>query len=224
MRAFITGANGAIGAAIKQEFLAKGYEVTAPGSKELDLSEMENIAQYFSIVKPEFDVIIHCAGYNNPLPIEEISIEEFQKTQNINLNAFIEITKACLPYLKKQKSGYILGIASLYAAISRENRLSYSVSKHGMLGFMRTLALELGEFNILCNTLSPGFVDTPMSRKNNSPEKLQKLANKVPLKRLAQPENIAKTAYYLCSKENQYLTGQDITVDGGFMAGGFQND
>lgn len=224
MKAFITGANGAIGSAIKKKFAENGYEITAPGSKKLDLSSMENIRAYFRSVKPEFDVIVHCAGYNNPMPVEVIPVEEYQKTQDINLNSFIEITRACLPYLKKQKSGHILGIASLYASISRENRIAYSVSKHGMLGFMRTLALELGEYNILCNTLSPGFVDTPMSRKNNSPEKLQKLADKIPLKRLAQPEDIASAAYFLCSPENRYLNGQDITVDGGFMAGGFQND
>lgn len=224
MKAFITGANGAIGSAIKKKFIEKGYEVTAPGSKELDLSEMENIRAYFSNIKPEFDVIIHCAGYNNPLPIEDIPEEEFAKTQNVNLNAFIEIVRLCLPYLKRQKSGRILGIASLYASISRENRIAYSVSKHGMLGFMRTLALEAGEYNILCNTLSPGFVDTPMSRKNNSPEKLRQLAAKIPLNRLAQPEDIASAAYFLCSPDNSYLNGQDIIVDGGFMAGGFQHD
>lgn len=124
--------------------------------------------------------------------------------------------------MKEQKRGRIVGIASLYATISRENRVSYACSKHGLVGLIKTLALELGQFGVLCNTVSPGYVDTAMFRSRNDAEKRAFLASKVPLKRLAEPADIAEVVYFLCSENNRYLNGQDIIVDGGFMAGSFQ--
>ncbi len=222
MRLFLTGGNGAIGSAIRDKFNDAEYEVIAPGSSELDLSSLENVENFFETTRPEFDAVIYCAGYNSPRPIEDISFDEFLKTQQINLFSWMKICQICSSYMKQKKQGYILGIASLYASVSREGRTSYSVSKHGMLGLMRTMALEFGPYNILCNTLSPGFVDTKMSRKNNTKEQLDKLVAKIPLGRLACAEDIAEVAYFLCSNKNKYINGQDIVVDGGFMAGGFQ--
>lgn len=222
MRLFLTGGNGAIGSAIKEKFISEGYEVIAPSSSELDLSEAKNIDKFFEKISPEFDVLIHCAGYNNPKSINEIANDEFLKTQQINLFSWMKICQICVPYMKQKNQGHILGIASLYATISKEGRTSYSVSKHGMLGLMRTMALEFGANNILCNTLSPGFVETKMTQKNNTKEQLEKLEEKIPLGKMAQPADIADVAYFMCSSANKYISGQNIIVDGGFMAGGFQ--
>ena len=117
----------------------------------------------------------------------------------------------------------ILGISSLYGNISREGRAAYAMSKHALNGLISTLALELGPSGILCNTLSPGFVKTKMTLKNNTPETLAALERKIPLGRFASVQDIARIAYFLCSEENTYISGQDIIVDGGFMAGGFQH-
>ncbi|MBO6281283.1 MAG: SDR family oxidoreductase [Alphaproteobacteria bacterium] len=222
MRIFMTGGNGGIGGAIKQKFINEGHEVFAPGSKDLDLNDSEAIKTWFTKNGNNFDVIVHSAGYNKPLPIEKMSLEEFNKTQNVNLTALLTITQQVLPYFKEIKRGYIVGIGSLYASISREERIAYTSSKHALVGMIQTLALELGKYNVLCNTVSPGYVDTKMFRANNSEEKRAYLASKIPLNRLAQPEDIADIVYFLAGPQNHYINGQDIIVDGGFMAGSFQ--
>lgn len=219
---FLTGGDGGIGSAIKEKFLENGYNVIAPDLHDLDLSNPVDTDEYFKRNPAEFDVIIHCAGYNRPLDISDISEQEYSKTQNINLNSFIRIVQHNIPYFKKAGSGHILGIASLYGEISREKRLSYAVSKHGLIGAVQTMALELGSYRVCCNTLSPGFVDTPLTRQNLTSENIALIASKIPMGGLTTPREIANTAFFLCSSENTAISGQNIIVDGGYMAGGFQ--
>ena len=178
MRAFITGAGGGIGGAIKELYLHSGYEVVAPRSTELDLSDMSAIHDWFSSHRSEFDVIIHCAGYNRPLPAAEIPLEEFMKTQYVNYISLLEIVKANDAYFKEH-GGYIVGIGSLYASISREGRAAYASSKHALVGLVKTLALEYGPYNVLCNTVSPGFVNTQMFQNNNNEAKRAELEQPV---------------------------------------------
>ena len=101
--------------------------------------------------------------------------------------------------------------------------MAYVCSKHALEGVIKTYACEYGRNNILFNCISPGFVDTKMTRKNNSEEKIKKIIERIPLNRLAESIDIAYTAYYLCSDKNTYITGQNIIVDGGFMAEGGQH-
>lgn len=221
---FLTGGRGNIGEAIKEKFEQNGYVVTALASSELDLSDTEHIKEYLCKINAEADVVIHCAGYNNPKPIEDITLEELKKTADINYVSFIEIVKFFVPKMKEKNYGHILGISSLYGTITRKERLPYTASKHALNGVVKTMACEFGKYNILVNSLSPGFVDTKMTRKNNSEAQIKIMESKIPLGRLADVEDIAKTAYYLCSEENTYITGQNIIVDGGFMAEGGQGN
>lgn len=222
MKIFLTGGNGNIGSAIRDKYSAQGHTVLAPSSKELDLSDLKAIKSYFDQYGKDFDVIVHCAGYNPIASVEQISLEDFNKTQNINLTALLEITKQILPHFKQNKKGYIIGIASLYASTSRADRVAYASSKHGLIGMVQTMAIELGKYNILCNCVSPGYVDTQMFRGRNNPEKIREITNRIPLGRLAAPHDIADVVCFLGSPNNKYISGQDIVVDGGFMAGGFQ--
>lgn len=217
----LLGGNGDIGSSIKNKFEANGYEVVAPSSKELNLEDtlqIESFMQRYS----GFDVILQCAGINNPLPIEQISEQELLKTFQINVFGFYKIIQLNIDHFKKINNGWLLGISSIYGQVAREYRSPYVMSKHALNGLMKTLAIELGPYNVKSNALSPGFVDTKMTSKNNSPEKIKSFENKIPLGRLAKPEDIANTAFFLCSKENEYISGQNIVVDGGFLAGGFQ--
>ncbi len=220
---FLLGGHGAIGSAIKSEFEKNGYTVTAPSSKELDLSDSSALASYMKGLTLPVDAVVFCAGHNDPAQIGQLTSEEIQKTLQINTISLSHIMAALRPQFEKQHSGYVLAISSLYGTVSREGRAAYAMSKHALNGLIQTLSLELGPHGVLCNTLSPGFVFTPMTRKNNSLEMIAALERKIPLGRLADPEDIARIAFFLCSEQNQYLTGQDIIVDGGFMAGGFQH-
>ncbi len=222
MKVFLTGGNGNIGSAIKEKFILNGDELVAPSSAALDLSDLTAIGAYFKKNGADFDVVVHCAGYNPIASAEELSAAEFLKTENINVTALLEICKHVMPYFQKKKRGYVLGIASLYATTGRSDRAAYAASKHALRGLVQTLAIELGQYQVMCNTVSPGYVDTKMFRARNSAEKIQSIVSKIPLQRLAQPQDIADIVAFLCSPQNTYITGQDIIVDGGFMAGGFQ--
>lgn len=219
---FLLGGGGEIGSAVKNKFSAAGYDVLAPGSRELDLSDLQAVEKYLQTLPTDFDAIIFSAGRNNPAELGKLTLQEIQQTLNVNCLSVALICSHLRPSFEKRKQGHILGISSLYGTISREGRAAYAMSKHALNGLMQTLALELGPSGVLCNTLSPGFVKTKMTVKNNTPETMSALERKIPLGRMALPADIAEAAYFLCSEQNKYISGQDIIIDGGFMAGGFQ--
>ena len=113
--------------------------------------------------------------------------------------------------------GRILNISSVWGTKSIEKRASYSTSKSAIKGLTRAMAVEFAKNNILINTLSPGFTNTELTSKILSPEQKKIMIGKVPIARMAEPEEIASTAAFLCSEHNTYITGQDIVIDGGFL-------
>lgn len=219
-KVFITGGNGEIGSSIVEIFKNNGYKVISPNSKELDLRDSKLIDEYFNH-NNNFDIFIHCAGINNPSLIEDLDFNNIKETMQINTFSFYEILKKLMPY-QKINGGYILAISSLYGQISKAGRAAYAMSKHALIGLIKTAAIELGRYNIKVNAISPGFVDTNLTRKNNDSNKIKFLEEGIPLGNMAKPTDIANVAYFLCSEKNTYITGQDITVDGGFICGGFQ--
>ena len=173
-------------------------------------------------MQKDVDMFIHCAGFNNPKPIAELTEKDIQITFNINALSFYTISRFLAKNFMLKKHGNIVGISSLYGDFSRKGRLAYSAAKHALNGMIQTLALELGPYNVKVNAVAPGFVDTQMTRKNNSAETIENFKRKIPLARLANPSDIANVVYFLCSPQNNYINGQCIIVDGGFSAGGFQ--
>jgi len=218
----LTGGAGNIGQAIAKKFINNGVEVLLPDIEEMDLLSMESIDSYMQDKVQDISIFIHCAGINFPKPIENILFEDLYKTMQINAFSFFRIVQLLSENFQRRKNGHILGISSIYGSFARKGRLSYSASKHCLSGMVKTLALEFGAYNVKCNTLSPGFVDTEMTRRNNDDKTIKSFENKVPLGRLAQVENIADVAYFLCSEQNKYINGQDIVADGGYTIGGFQ--
>ncbi len=218
----LTGASGDIGKAIQKLFEKNNYRIIAPTRAELNLESPESIQHYFKNFKEKIDSLIHCAGFNTPKLALDLNEADVQKTFQINTMAFYSICRQLLNHFVNQKGASILAISSIYGHFSRKGRLAYATSKHALEGMVKTLALEFGIHNIKVNCLAPGFVDTQLTRKNNSEEIIEGFKQKIPLGRLADPMDIAEVAYFLCSENNKYINGQSIIVDGGYSVGGFQ--
>jgi len=218
---FITGGRGDIGQAIVSKFRQHHYEVIAPDSSCLDLSNLNHVEGYIQTL-PAVDAFIHCAGINHPKPFIDIEMEDLEKTLMINALAFYKITQSIINQNKLNEKGHILGISSIYGEISRKGRFSYTAAKYCMNGMIKNLALELGSKQIKVNGLAPGFVDTKLTRKNNTQEIIDHLERSIPLGHMACADDIAKAAYFFASEENNYINGQIIIADGGYLAGGFQ--
>ena len=215
--ALVTGGARGIGKAICQRFEQAGYRVVAPTRGELELSSSQSVAAYVAAHCGEtFDVIINNAGINDVHEIEEITDEEIQRAMDINLIAPIKLIRGLVGGMKRQRYGRIVNIGSIWAVVSKPGRCVYAATKNGIHGVTNTLAVELAPYNILVNTLCPGFTLTELTRKNNTLEQMQQICSDIPMGRMAEPEEIAEVAYFLASEQNTYLTGQKITADGGF--------
>lgn len=221
---FILGGAGDIGRAIVDKFAGKGYAVISPSRNELNLESRQSIEEYFKYkkLKQKIDVLIYCAGFNTPKLFKELTYADLDRSNAINVTGLFGILQKILPDMAKVKNGYVLAVSSLYGSFSREGRLAYVMSKHALNGLIKTAALEFGRYNIKINAVSPGFVNTKMTRKNNSSATIKLIKERIPLGHLAMPVEIANIAFFLCSPENTYITGQDIIVDGGYSVGGFQ--
>ena len=213
---FLTGASRGIGKAIFKLLQKEKYKIIAPMRQELDLSKPISIKHLIEInKKAEIDILINNAGINFPQWIDELEDENINQHIQINLVSAIKLIRAFVPQMKKQKWGRIVNISSIFGIVAREKQTMYSATKHAINGVTKALALELGPYNILVNSVCPGFTKTDLVMRN-PPEKIAALAKDVPLGRLAEPEEIANLVSFLISDKNTYITGTSVVIDGGF--------
>lgn len=220
-KVLILGGRGDIGTAMTETFRQRGDRVVATGRAEMDLANPVAIDGFFSANAADFDVVVHSAGLNNPKVFAELSSEEIAQSLQVNVQGFLRVLKYIEPHLRAH-GGRVLVISSIYGFLSRRGRLPYSISKHGLIGAVKTLAIELGPHGVLVNALSPGFIMTKLTTKNNNPEMIEKIRGWIPVGRLGTAQEIAELAWFLCSAANTYINGADIVADGGFSVGGFQ--
>ena len=152
----------------------------------------------------------------------EVTPATMFRTVQINTLSFLYITQRLNEYFENENAR-LVAISSIYGTISRNRRIEYATSKHALKGMVQSLALELAKRSILVNAVSPGFIATQLTYKNNTPKIIDNLISDVPLKKLGKPEYIAELVYFLCSEKNSFITGQDIIIDGGYLIGGFQS-
>ena len=216
-RVLITGAGRGIGKAIADCYSAHGHEVLAPTRKELDLSSIDAVRAFIDSGMADIDVLINNAGENKIDPLERLDLEDWQRVLSVNLTAPMLLLQAAARGMTARNWGRIVNISSCYSIVSRAGRAPYSTSKAGINALTRSAAIEYAPHNVLVNALCPGFVETDLTRRNNSPEQIAALCSQVPLGRLAKPEEIAQYVYFLGSDENTYITGQMAIIDGGFL-------
>jgi 3-oxoacyl-[acyl-carrier protein] reductase len=214
--ALVTGASRGIGKAIAQQLVEDGINVIAPTHHEMDLASNESIDQYLSSLNCNIDILVNNAGINRIDLFQNLSDSALLETMQINLIAPLRIARGVVTGMMDRKFGRIVNIGSIWSLVSKPGRLAYSVSKDGLNGFTRALAVEAAPFNVLVNTVSPGFVNTDLTRQNNTPQEIENICKKIPMGRLAETQEIAKFVSFLCSDANSYITGQCLVMDGGF--------
>ncbi len=207
MRILITGGSRGIGSDICEVFQKYGHEVIAPTRKELDLS------QPFSFNPDKIDILINNAGIN--IIDSVIEGENYEEKMTVNYFSPLRLFKLCLPHMKKQNYGRVVNIGSVWVDYAKPGRSSYSASKNALHSLTKAITAEYGSYNILANTVSPGFFITDMTFQNNTEEDLKNLRSKIPLGRLGYTNEVADLVYFLTVK-NSYISGQNIVIDGGY--------
>lgn len=214
----ITGASRGIGFSIKKILDKKNFNCITPTREELDISDEKSIEEFFKKTTIPIEGLINNAGLNILGDIESINQTDINEMLNTNLIAPLKLIQHVVKGMKQKRYGRIVNISSVWGVRSKENRTLYSLTKFGINGVTRSLARELGKYNILINSVAPGYVNTEMTQKNVPYEEQCKIKETIALKRFAEPEEIAKLIAFLISEENSYMTGQTVVIDGGFLA------
>jgi 3-oxoacyl-[acyl-carrier protein] reductase len=239
--AIITGASRGIGSGIAKIFAQHGAQVAftysssaesalvlekellAFGSKakgyQSNAANYEEAHQLVDAVITDFgtvDILINNAGITKDNLLMRMSEEDFDKVIEINLKSVFNMTKAVQKIMLKNRSGSIINMSSVVGVKGNAGQANYAASKAGMIGFTKSIALELGSRNIRCNAIAPGFIETEMTAKLNE-EVVKGWRDAIPLKRGGSPEDVANVCVFLGSDMSAYVTGQVINVDGGML-------
>ncbi len=189
----------------------KGYQSNA-ASYDDSLSLIENILKDFET----FDVLINNAGITIDNLLMRMSENDFDKVIEVNLKSVFNMVKACQRVFLKKRTGSIINISSVVGVKGNAGQSNYAASKAGIIGFSKSIALELGSRNIRSNVVAPGFIETEMTN-DLSQELVQKWIEGIPLKRGGKPEDVANLCLFLSSDLSSFITGQVINVDGGML-------
>lgn len=213
----IIGGTGDIGKAITKKF--PKLIIHSVGTKSIDLSNKTSIEEFFKKNLNKYEILIFVSGINNPSLIKNTDEMSYEKTMQINCSSLHFILSKNYKCFSKLKS--IVAIGSLYSSFSRLKRASYAISKHGLYGLVKTLAIEFAP-SCNVNMVSPGFINTRLTSQNNSKTKINKIKSMIPQKKLGSPSDIANAVFFLCQDSSKYINGINLIVDGGFSCGGFQ--
>lgn len=238
--ALITGATRGIGKGIAEVFAKEGAEVaftyagsvdkakaleeelgkiTKVKSYQSDASDYDAAQQLAADVIADFgkiDILINNAGITRDNLMLRMSKDDWDTIIRVNLDSVFNLTKAVIKPMMKARSGSIINMTSVVGVKGNAGQANYAASKAGVIGFSKSIALELGSRNIRCNAIAPGFIETEMTLALDE-KTVQGWREGIPLKRGGQPEDVANACVFLASDMSTYITGQVLNVDGGML-------
>ena len=232
----ITGANRGIGHNILKKIATCGYTVIGTSRSEdgadlitetlkdfkgegivMDVTNQESINTSVSQIKDDYGVIyglVNNAGITNDNLLMRMSDEQWNTVIETNLTSLYRVTKSVVKDMIKARTGRIINIGSIVGMMGNAGQSNYSATKSGLLGFTKSLAREVSSRNINVNAVSPGFIDTDMTRAL-SKEQIEALTKNIPLGRIASPDEVSSVVAFLLSDDSSYITGENINVNGG---------
>ena len=241
-KVIVTGASGGIGKEIAKNFASNGYQTICfynsnkDGVKELEnwafannikgaiypvkvnLSSPVSIGNAYKKLIEKFksiDVLVNNAGISLTKLITDTSLEEWNKVFDINMKSVFLLTNLVLEQMISKKYGKIINISSMWGVHGASMEVAYSASKSALIGYTKALAKEVGPSNINVNCVCPGLIDTKMNA-HLSKEELSSLVDCTPLSRIGTPKDVANLVTFLASESANFITGECITIDGGF--------
>jgi len=239
--ALVTGASKGIGRAIAQKFVEMGaqvaftylssvekgqaleQELSAGGGRakgyRSDAADTAQAEQLVEDVVKEFgklDIVVNNAGITRDGLLMRMNEEQWDAVINTNLKSVFNVTKAATKHMMRVKSGSLINITSVVGIKGNAGQANYAASKAGIIGFTKSVALELGSRNIRCNAIAPGFIETEMTADLDQ-KVVDEWRKAIPLKRGGSPEDVANAAVFLASDQASYISGQVLQVDGGML-------
>ncbi|UYH52014.1 D-threitol dehydrogenase [Candidatus Kirkpatrickella diaphorinae] len=236
--ALVTGAGSGIGAAIAEALAEKGAQIAAVDVQReraeatvrlvgtdahaftCDVSSPESVETMVDDVKTMFghiDILINCAGVVHLAPAEELTVEQWDKTININLKGTFLVTREVGRVMIAQRTGgKIINMASQAGSVAIAEHVAYCASKFGVIGMSKTFAAEWGRHGITVNTISPTIVMTELGKKAWAGEKGEAAKQQIPVGRFAEPSEIAAAVLFLASRGADMINGADLLIDGGY--------
>ncbi|MDO6686006.1 MULTISPECIES: 3-oxoacyl-ACP reductase FabG [unclassified Agarivorans] len=233
--ALVTGASRGIGRATAETLVAKGATVIGTATSEkgaqaiagylgengtglaLDVTSSDSIQQLFAAIKAQYgdiDILVNNAGITRDNLLMRMKDDEWEDIINTNLTSIFRLSKAVLRSMMKKRNGRIISIGSVVGTMGNAGQANYAAAKAGVLGFTRSLAREVASRGITVNAIAPGFIETDMTRALDDNQR-GAILSQVPMARLGDAQEIAKTVAFLASEDAAYITGETIHVNGG---------
>ncbi len=234
--AVITGGNKGLGLAQSARFLAAGYTVVVVARSRGEIDTLQGDfrfvehdlskpgpADYLDVIHAEhgnLDVLVNNAGMHLKKPVWNVSSDEFDAVLNLNIRAMF---MACGRFvaLHREHGGAIVNVASMGSMMALPSAAAYVTAKTGVVGLTRSVAVDAAQFGIRCNAVSPGFIDTDMTRAvlAKDPARREKIEGRIPTHRFGSPDDVANAIFYLASEQAAYVNGANLPVDGGYAVG-----
>ena len=202
--------------ALEEELSSSGVQVKGYQSNAANFEEAQTLVENVLTDFGQVDVLINNAGITKDNLLMRMGEEDFDKVIEVNLKSVFNMTKAVQRTFLKQRHGSLIHMSSVVGVKGNAGQANYAASKAGIIGFSKSVALELGSRNIRSNVIAPGFIETEMTDKLN-PNVVQSWRDGIPLKRGGSPLDVAQSCVFLASDLSAYITGQVLNVDGGML-------